>query len=284
MNGKKRPCLLQKILKTVSLCLCGEMVFLLLPFRVLAQEQWTFLPPSALFSPLIANPQEPLVSILANLDKPLYEGNLGAVVPFLRLDEADGTKWEWGIFGSGSILLTEEGAVFPMKAGDWTAGMSLSEASGAFSNRLEFLHQSSHLGDSLQGIQTPLFFSRENFNLTSSFEPWDFLRLYAGVGVWENMAPEGKPFFASLGAEIYSPPADFLGTFFRGYAACYLKWEDEAGGVLDRSFQFGVQWKFKKEESRALRIALVYYDGNNRFGQFYLQPDEHGGIGVYFDP
>jgi Protein of unknown function (DUF1207) len=263
----------------------GFLAFLLLfrPFHPALAAEWTFLPVTPLFRPLLGAPREPQTALLGYLGRSRYEGQVGAFMELLRYDPPDGTRWAWGILGAGFILLDEQGAVFPMRAGDWEAGMYLSEASGAFSHRLEFVHRSAHLGDSLQGQRQPFFYSRENFNYTLSLRPTGTLRFYAGLGAWENMAPQGKAFFASLGGECYSPALHPMGTFLRGYFTCDLQWEDEAGGVLNRTLEWGLQWKQAPEESRALRLALVYYDGNSQYGQFYLEPDEHWALGLFFD-
>jgi len=248
-------------------------------------QEWVFLPPAPLFKTLIGAPREPITGITAYGNQTRYEGAVGATFEFLRYTPSDQTQWGWGVFGDGFILLDEDGATFPMRDGDWHAGMYLSEASGSFSHRLEFLHQSSHLGDSLQGIQVPIFFSRENINFTSSFQPFEELRLYANIGDWENIFPRGEdPFFCSAGTELYSPATDLAGTFLRAYLTADFQWKGEAGGSLNKNFELGFQWKFKKEESRDVRLALVYYNGHSDFGQFYQQPDEHWGIGFYFDP
>ncbi|HEY5039408.1 MAG TPA: DUF1207 domain-containing protein, partial [bacterium] len=223
------------------------------------EEKWMFLPPSSLFLPLIGDPTERLTSIIAYTNQTRFEGAVGATAEFLRYLPPDQTQWACGIFGSGNILLDENGAVFPMRAGDWYAGLYFSESSGSFSNRIEFEHQSSHLGDSLQGIQAPIIYNGENFNFTDSFLPWEEVRIATQIGYWVSGLPEYKNFFAALETEIYSPCVDLAGTYLRGYATAHFKWKDEAGGILDKTFQLGVQWKFKKEEVRDVRFALIYY-------------------------
>ena len=257
---------------------------LLLPMGAGAQESWEFLPGPPLFHPIIADPREPQTSVLAYTSQTRFEGAIGTTFELLRYNSADQTQWGWDIFGSGFILLDQEGAAFPMRGNDWYAGLSLSETSGAFSHRLEFVHQSSHLGDSLEGQQEPIIYNGENFNFTTSFNPVPELRLYAGIGVWENLFPYDKAFFASVGTEIYSPPANFIGTQIRAYGAFHLKWKGQAGGVLNKTTQWGIQLKFSPEDSRAVRLALVFYDGNSEYGQFYQTHDNHWAVGVYFDP
>ena len=291
------------ICKRSAWCLGGETaVFLLFflcqpPYSQATQsssDSWTFLPSETLFAPLIGDPREPHTSLTVEPDptfnvpgfthQNLYEGAVGTQVELLRYSPADGTQWGWGLFGAGFILLGQEGATFPMLAGDWIAGTYVSESYGAFSSRLEFEHQSAHLGDALENLQPPIFYSRENFNFTESFYPSSQLRLYAGLGFWENIAPVDKLGFGSLGAEIYSDPLWFLGTNLRAYGTYHLKLKQEAGGVANNSVQVGLQWKAKGDNTTAIRAALIYYNGNTEFGQFYLQHDEYWGLAVYFDP
>ena len=140
------------------------------------------------------------------------------------------------------------------------------------------------MGDALEGSQEPIIYNGENFNFTTSFKPSEDLRIYLGMGLWDNLFPEDNAIFASLGTEVYSAPLDFLGTRLRGYATCHLKFKGQAGGVLNKTMQLGLQWKFRAEETRAIRLAMVYFNGYSEYGQFYLQKDDHLGIGVYFDP
>jgi hypothetical protein len=247
-------------------------------------EEWAFLPGTPLFRPLIADPREPQTKIIAYTSQTRFEGSVGAAFELLRYSPADESKWGWGLFGSGVILLDEQGATFPMQDGDWQAGMYISETSGSFSHRLEFVHQSSHLGDALQGIRQPIFYSRENFNYVLSFRPCETLRLNAGAGFWENIYPVDKIFFASIGTEIYSPEIPFANSFLGAYATGHLRWKEEAGGTLNQTYQLGCRWRIGKDASKAVRLALVYVNGLSEFGQFYLQKDEHWGIGIYFDP
>ncbi|HVZ79294.1 MAG TPA: DUF1207 domain-containing protein [bacterium] len=262
-----------------ELCvLCGSIVV-----PAFAQETWTFLPVAPLFQPLYGDLREPHTGLTAYGDKTRFEGAVGSTFEFLQYLPKDGTRWGWGVFGDGTILLDEDGATFPMQAGDWNVGMYVSEVSGDLSHRLEFQHRSAHLGDALQGIRNPIFFSRENFNYALAFRPSPDLTFYSKLGAWWNMAPHGAALFASAGAEVFTGPADLWGTVLRGYTSGDLRWIQEIE-VLDQTYQVGLLWKFKEAESRDIRLALVYYNGNSQFGQFLRDHDEHFGFGLFFDP
>jgi hypothetical protein len=247
-------------------------------------EEWVFLPSPPLFQPLIGDPREPQTSVIAYTSQTQFEGAVGRELDLVRYAPGDGSQWGWGILGAGFIRLGLEGVAFPMRVNDWYAGMYLSEASGAFSHRLEFVHQSSHLGDSYEGAREPIIYNGENFNYNLSFQPWENLRLHMGLGAWENLYPFDNAFFASVGTEIYSPSMDLMGTFLRGYGTFHGQWRAQGPGSFNKTFQVGLQWKMRKEESRALRLSLIYYNGLSEFGQFYPSVDEHWAVGFYFDP
>jgi len=247
-------------------------------------DHWAFLPITPLFTPLIADPREPQIDVIGYTNQSRYEGEIGAFVEILRYRSPSGLQCGWGIFGSGYILLDENGATFPMLDGDWYAGMYLSGKAGNFSGRIEFEHESSHLGDSYQGSSlTPIFISRENFNLTLSYSEPGFYRLYSRIGDWENMAPTGDPFFCSIGGELYSPSFGSERTDLQAYTSLDATYKAETSNTLNTTWQLGLRVALEPEGGRAVRLALIYYDGNSDFGQFYQQPDDHWGIGVFFD-
>ncbi len=270
----------------VASCLRGGACFILffLSTFASAQESWVFLPVTPLFQPLKGDPREPQTSVIAHTSQTRYEGSLGTTFELLRYNARDQSQWGWGLCGGGFILLDQEGAAFPMRDNDWVAGMYLSESSGAFAHRLEFVHQSSHLGDSLEGIREPIIYNGENFNFTTSFNPSRDWRLYAGTGVWENFFPNDNAFFASLGTEVYSPAVDFIGSSLKAYGTFHLKWKALAGGTWNKTAQLGIRLQFSSEDTRAVRLALVFYDGKAEYGQFYQDQDNHWALGVYFDP
>jgi hypothetical protein len=263
--------------------------FALLPvflFSVLpnlwADSSWTFLPVKPLFVPITADPREPQTGVVGYTNQSRFEGEVGSFVEFLRYSTPE-SQWGWGIFGSGYILLDEDGATFPMRGGDWYAGMYISGKSGNFSGRVEFEHESAHLGDSLQGLQDPLFFSRENFNLTLSYTDPQVYRLYSRIGDWANMYPSGDPFFLSVGGEVYSPSFGSDQTDLRAYTSLDLTYKGETPDTWNKTWQLGLRAALEPQGGRAVRLALIYYDGHSDYGQFYQTYDTHWALGVFFD-
>lgn len=265
----------------------GFVLALSLPCGLWAgEDQLLFLPQEPVFNRLIGDPREPQNALIANLSYPRFEGAIGPTIEFLQWRPSDGSRWGWGLMGASFIELDSLGHfVYPERASDWYLGMYFSESAGDFSNRFEYTHVSSHLGDELFDVIPRIIYSREFFRWTVSYQPSETLRVYGGPGCYSHMAPAGRPLFAQAGAELYTSTFDFIaGTAARGYMTYNVKAEQDAGGVVDQNFQWGLQWKWKKETAPSLRFALPYYNGNSEYGQFYLSNDNHWGVGIYFDP
>ncbi|HEY5039080.1 MAG TPA: DUF1207 domain-containing protein, partial [bacterium] len=242
-------------------------------------------------------PREAQSYLIAQLNSDRFDGSIAATLEFLQLIQKDGTRWGWGVEGdtfievespgysSNSLVSNDYFLIFPEKVSDWYLGTYFSESSGDFSNRFEYVHVSSHLGDGVFTTTQGFVYTRESLRFTTSFHPSDQFRLYAGVGYYPHIDPEEPRFFFHVGTELYTDSFSFIfGTLGCGYFTYDLKALQEAGGVLNQNFEVGFQWKWKKESHQAMRLAIVYYNGNNVYGQFYQQKDEHWSFGLFFDP
>jgi hypothetical protein len=253
------------------------------------EAKLSFLPAETLFNNLIGDPREPQNSLIARLDQPEFEGSIGKFIELLQWNPGDQTQWGWGIEGDSFINLDSLGNdVYPERVNDWYLGTYFSEKTGDLSHRLEYLHVSSHLGDELFLDIPHIIYSRESFRYTLSYYPLrDSLRLYGGLGYYSHISPDDTDsrIFGHFGLEAYSIPYQFLfGTVVRGYATYDLKAKGEAGGVVNQQVELGIQWKDKPESHGAIRVAVVYYNGNSEYGQFYLMNDDHWTAGIFFDP
>ncbi|HVM32500.1 MAG TPA: DUF1207 domain-containing protein, partial [bacterium] len=242
-------------------------------------------PSQMVFKPLLADPREIHSSVSSNGAWDTYEGDIGDIIELLQWRPADGTLWAWGIEGASDIELNGLGnGVFPERVSDWYLGTYFSQSQGDVSHRLEYLHVSSHLGDSLFNVEPRVIFTRESFRWTTAWQVDHQWRLYWGLGYYPHMAPDDKRYYFHWGGELFTQDWPLKGTVVRGYLGYDGKWLGEAGGVLDQNFELGVQWKPHSDSSRAVRVAVSYYSGNSLFGQFYTRPDSHWVWGVYFDP
>ncbi len=289
----------------LSLCVFVLVVcFSFFPKCLLAEEgKLVFLPNDLAFKPLVGDPREPHDSIILSSGQNPYEGAIGSFIEFLQWRPGDASKWSWGILGAGYIglgsvhdintypkrVVDDNGFLvfnkFPERVSDWYLGTYFAQSAGAFSNRFEYTHVSSHLGDELFDYVQRIIYTRESFKLTSSFQPSPQFRFYAGAGTSPHIAPQEPPFFLHGGTELYTNYFGFIAhTAARGYMTYDLKIKDEAGGVVDHAFQWGLEWREREESGHSLRFAILYDNGNSEYGQFYQQKDEHWGFGFYFDP
>lgn len=251
-------------------------------------DRWDFLPDHPLFDSLIGDLREAQNAVIAQPDVNRYDGAIGLDIDLMHWQPNETDHWGWGIEGATFIELDSLGnATFPNRVDDWHLGTYFTEKSGDFSQRLEYEHVSSHLGDELLPYIVRIIYSRESLRYTLSYDFSKNFRLFGGPCYWTHISPDTTDprFFFHGGFELYSDYYHFfLGTFIRGYATSYAEVLGEAGGVVDETIQIGLEYKFKKDTHQAIRTAIVLYAGNGLYGQFYQTPDSYWGLGIFFDP
>ena len=261
------------------------------------EEKWIFLPPTNLFKPLLADLREPAIGLTASNNLTRYDLSLGGSLDLIQWKPSGGNLWAMGILGACYLnIIRYDWASYRLEDGDSWYGFYASQSSGNFTNRLEFRHGSSHLGDTLFGNQTLSFYGqtfvdqtaipyeRDLIQFTDAYQPCDSFRIYGGLGYWLDAVPSIQPFFVHLGTELFSPCFNLGVSFLCGYFAYDLKIGDQSGGIADQNFQLGVRYKLSAKNQSFLRLALTYYNGVNEFGQFYQQNDTHWGLGLFLDP
>jgi len=287
---------MRKLLKLILTLLLFSSLFQTSPAQA---EQWTFLSPSHVFAPLLADPREPNNSLEISPDTTRYDLSLGGTLDLFQLKLSDGNQWAVGILGAGYLkIIRYAWASWRLEDSDLWYGFYLSQSSGPFSNRLEYEHGSSHLGDWLFGPAGAQFsqydqtftdqqafpYLRDLIQYTASYQPFDALRLYGGLGYWLYATPTVQLCYIHLGAELYSNYFTVIGVSVRGIFAYDLKIGDQVAGIADQNFQLGFQLKSTPESLSALNLTLDYYNGNSEYGQFYNQSDNRFGFGIAFLP
>ena len=275
-----------KILFKKNFVICGLIfIYLLMPGPSFsAEKNWNFLPSRTLFAPLIADLREPQTGFFTLTNKNQYVGAVGQSIDLFQWKLSNRELISWGVHGAAYALLDYGGGAFPMRANDWQYGTSINHSKEKFSQQLEFTHASAHLGDSLTDERDRFIYSREYFRLILSYDYNDSIRFYGGGGSVVHTFPHVNPTFFQGGGEVFSSSKDFLSHPARLYGAYDVKYKDEAGGTWNNSVQFGIQWKpSRKQTSKAIRLGIHYFNGNNEFGQFYLEKESYWGVGIYFD-
>lgn len=253
----------------------------LIPDSSLASDAAAFLPPEPLFQPLRADPREARSALVRSLGRPQWEGSLGRNLDLVQWGSA--TRKAWGITGAAFACLGQDGWTFPMQANDWWLGSYLSRSRGRLSQRLEYMHVSSHLGDAFLGARTRIVYSRERFRLLLSARPAEGLRAYAGAGYWVKILPEGDPWCLQTGFERDSCAGRFLGRRLDLSFAYDLKYRQEAGGSLNHSARAGFALRRDAKTGHAVRMEFGFTDGLSEFGQFHNERSRRWTTGLYFD-
>jgi hypothetical protein len=251
-------------------------------------DRWDFLPPGNVFKPLVGDLREAQNAIIAQPDTNRYDGAIGLNIDLMRWQPNETDHWGWGIDGTTFIELDSLGnAIFPNRVDDWHLGTYFTEKSGNFSQRLQYEHVSSHLGDELFFTVPRIIYSRESLRYTISYDFSQNFRLFGGPCYWTHISPDisDPRFFFTGGLELYTDYTRFLfDTHIRGYATYYIEVLGEAGGVVNETIQLGLEYRSKTDTQQAIRTALILYSGNNLYGQFYQSPDSYWGLGIFFDP
>jgi hypothetical protein len=251
-------------------------------------DRWDFLPTDNVFKPLIGDLREAQNAIIAQPDSNRYDGAIGLNIDLLHWQPNETDHWGWGIDGATFIELDSLGdAIFPNRVDDWHLGTYFTERSGNFSQRLQYEHVSSHLGDELVPLMPRIIYSRESFRYTLSYDLSQNFRLFGGPCYWSHISPDisDPRFFFTGGLELYTDYSRFLfDTHIRGYLTYYIEVLGEAGGVVDQTVQFGLEYRAKTDTHQAVRTGIILYTGNGLYGQFYQNPESYWGLGIFFDP
>src|SRR6185369_15720634 len=102
-------------------------------------------------------------------------------------------------YGPYSLTSKDYFLIFPERVSDWYLGTYFSESLGNLSNRFEYIQVSSNLGDGGFKYIQGFVYVRQSFRFTTSFQPSEDFRLYAGVGYCPHVDPKEPPFFLHVG-------------------------------------------------------------------------------------
>ena len=195
----------------------------------------------ALPAPFLADPLEPQNSLAVNPDTVDYYGSLGGSLEIFRESRPGGSAWSMGFLGEANLeIFRFSWASYRLGDIDLWAGAFVSESEGAFTNRLEFLHGVSHLGDwlfSASSVSSENFpaltavpWERDGLQYLDSYRAGSLLRLYGGGGFWFSSTPAAPPLYLHAGMELTSGYFRTAGVPWRGYFAYDLQVGGTGGG------------------------------------------------------
>lgn len=246
-----------------------------------------FLPERLDYRPYIADPMRPRFGgsvLVGNGGELQYDTAIGGTFALFDLKAGVPPIEKLQLAGFAGVYprfdirhsLDEVGANF-------RAGLSLSTAHGPWAVRLQYMHESDHLGDELilrTGLTTRLAYLREEIGLGISYAPHAGLRLYAEGGYAFNIGKFNEPWRTQAGIEWEGGPRLPLGA--RLYAATDLQSRQEVAWNVDWTTQAGVvEWS--EQRTRALRVFAEYHLGHDPLGEFLLDRLNYGSMGFAFD-
>ncbi|MGH7710982.1 MAG: DUF1207 domain-containing protein [Gemmatimonadaceae bacterium] len=257
------------------------------------------LPSGNVFCPLVADPKA-MRSFLSYLHEKKSVDSIESVGS-VGLSDSFGLA-RWGATArSEGVQLSLEGAIFAqfdlgtdsydLINADYLVGLPLTMRKGAVSARLNFYHQSSHLGDELllrRGEIERENISFESLHLTLSVDA-SALRVYGGGEYIFHRLPRDLEHYVAQGGAELRPTWTLLRFgrigFLRFMAAVDLKasqqqdWDPSvsarAGFEIDRPFTGELP-------ARSWSILFESYRGPSPYGQFFRQKIQYIGVGAHF--
>lgn len=256
-----------------------------------------FFPSQDIFTPLLADPREPLTTIefFAASNHPSYlqfNGNLAANVGIARWESTSegvdkalqigvmgGDFSRFGIFGANTYLIDS----------DFIVGVPITARIGRFSQRLFFYHESSHTGynyTTIENVDKDSDFGQEILQEVSSWDLTPYVRLYGGIsyrviGLAYYPTPQDSLILQG-GIEAYTPTFGFLDHLGRGYTSLYLESRGINGYTPIEDFQLGLFFH-RPGSYFDIRPMIDLYNGYSYLGDLLFTKDQYMALGVSFD-
>jgi hypothetical protein len=244
-----------------------------------------FFPTNDVFRPLLADPKE----------RQFF-------MSFLQVETSAQSYTAWSVgFGESLGLVRWSGESFHAQLGllagvfsqfnwdtpskdllntDFTFGVAATHRWYGFTGRLQYYHQSSHLGDELL-LHNPIRrvnYSYEALENILSLEN-SLFRGYVSGEYLTSREPghlERWNFHSGLEFRGGDSPA-----FFRPVAGIDAMWKKQHPETIDVSVKAGVEMGKPALRDRHLRLLLEFYDGYSPYGQFFNEKMRYWGAGVY---
>ncbi len=243
-----------------------------------------------MFEPLMADPRWPHFSAshLWYLDDNEIErvgsANFGESFALVRSPDRDWGQWEVGLQAGVFSVFDLESDSNDLVNSDFLVGLTAAHHYGDFTWLLRVYHQSSHLGDEflLRNRVDRINLSFEVVDLLVSFDPWQWLRLYAGGGIIVHSETSLDRGLAQFGVEFESSRA-FVYGYIRPVAGSDLQMRQESNWKVDASIRAGVQLEHPFLRRTRLRVLVEYYSGRSPNGQFYERRIKTLGLGLHLN-
>jgi hypothetical protein len=253
-----------------------------------------------IFSPLLADPQEPQVAVMPRLGKSFLNLNIGTTAD---LYQSNSKKFAVGVdFGTWSLLRRSDNFKFPVDAIDYLFGINTSWKEkirndklpfDEFSGRVRLSHISAHFEDghyepdgsgwiSDPGSPTiPFTYSREFLDLVLALSAPDH-RVYAGYQYIYHTLPSGiNPNSFHAGAELSTPGNTYLAADLKLLPIWQSSLQETKGYRGTWNLQAGMRLNSIGLEK--VRVACNYFSGISTHGMYFYRPESYTTLGFIMD-
>jgi len=272
-----------------------------------AQSHWDrFMPHVRYFTPLIADIQEPRMSLAMLVTDLFKRAPGGAERPAFSLpdpvDSEHDVEVAAGIGGSipfwkfsDHVVAVAQLGVFPRFrieyptrtdiGEDWYVGMPFEFRSGKTSGRFRIMHRSSHLGDELieETGARRIEFGGEYTDFLAAYRFADDVRVYAGATYNFRSYTEILPALRVRGLHDYAQvQAGVDGAWYRWGSGHFgvtagADWQSQQRTNWRSIFAFagGPAWRNNGE---AMRLLVRHYRGPSSMGEFFMTPERFWAV------
>lgn len=257
-----------------------------------------FLPPGALFDPLLADPRWP--HFFASYQRYLTHRDFtdvanvgfGETIALYRGNGPFGGQWETGVQAGVFAIFDLDAASKDLLNADYFVGLFGDYRLGGVQAMGRVFHRSSHLGDEFLLRNSSIDrvnLSYEAVDVKLSSHVLDGLvdprfgravRVYAGAGYLFDQDPSNvKPWWTQAGLEIQSPWT--LWRTVRPVMAADLQNYQQNRWNADVSVRAGLAFESLEVLDRKLYLLFEYFNGHSPNGQFYRNRIEYVGAGFH---
>ena len=251
------------------------------------QRGYRFLPDHLDYRHYIADPKRPRIgaSVLKGDEGEVnYDTAIGGAFALLDLPSGPPPFERLQVAGfAGVFSRFDYNEHYDEIGSDYRAGLSISAVHDPWAVRLQYFHESDHLGDEYilrEGITDREVYLREEIGIGVSYFPFADVRLYAEGAYSIFTGTINDPWRFQAGIEWEGGPRLPLG--FRLYAAGDMQIHQDLDWNPDWTAQAGVV-KWDDGRYRSLRLFAEGHLGHDPLGQFFLENFDYGSIGFAFE-
>jgi hypothetical protein len=253
-----------------------------------------------IFSPLLADPQEPQIAIMPWLGKSFLNLNIGTTAD---LYQSNSKNFAVGVdFGTWSLLHRSDNFKFPVDAIDYLFGINTSWKEkisndklpfDEFSGRVRLSHISAHFEDGHYepdgsgwihepgSPSIPFTYSREFLDLVLALSAPGH-RVYAGYQYIYHTLPGGiNPNSLHAGAELSTPGNTYLAADLKLLPIWQSSLQETKGYRGTWNLQAGMRLNSIGLEK--VRVACNYFSGLSTHGMYFYRPESYTTLGFIMD-